>query len=210
MTACKARAVTSHNTGHKHTQLNLKIIAPIDDNFSDDELAFLPFYSLLTADPTNKYTLAALTRSFNIVRHEKSCLWGAIYLATSGTAPHAACATPSPLHHHSPVVLHPVTGIVDMSVVQDILWNLRTWPLEWINWQANNSQRIDVRINPEVNRDDQHNTMSTRILPANERSQFRWNANVFTLDDGSGMQEYDPGAWLSAYWVARYHGILGA
>jgi len=53
--------------------------------------------------------------------------------------------------------------------------------------------------------------MSVRVLPANERSQFRWNHNPFTLDDGAdGMVEYDPGAWLVAYWMARFHNVLGS
>ena len=40
--------------------------------------------------------------------------------------------------------------------------------------------------------------------------QFRWNHNPFTLDGGSGTTEFDPGAWLAPYWMARYHGILSS
>ncbi len=47
------------------------------------------------------------------------------------------------------------------------------------------------------------------ILPCNERSQFRWNADPFDLTDGgSGFNLYDPGAWLLPYWMARYHGLI--
>jgi hypothetical protein len=57
----------------------------------------------------------------------------------------------------------------------------------------------------------QYNTQSVKVLPANERSQFRWNANPFILDGGGdGMSEFDAGSWLTPYWMARYHGILGA
>eukprot|EP00465_Bigelowiella_longifila_P004909 CAMPEP_0185265802 /NCGR_PEP_ID=MMETSP1359-20130426/28859_1 /TAXON_ID=552665 /ORGANISM="Bigelowiella longifila, Strain CCMP242" /LENGTH=63 /DNA_ID=CAMNT_0027855285 /DNA_START=64 /DNA_END=256 /DNA_ORIENTATION=+ len=42
-----------------------------------------------------------------------------------------------------------------------------------------------------------------RVLPANERSQFRWNSNPFALDGGNGRADYDPAAWLLPYgWAA--------
>ena len=46
------------------------------------------------------------------------------------------------------------------------------------------------------------------MLPANERTQLRWNGDPFDLVDGSGYTEYDPGAWLLPYWMARYHGLI--
>ena len=29
------------------------------------------------------------------------------------------------------------------------MWNLRTWPLELIQWPTQNSHRLDIRVNPE-------------------------------------------------------------
>ena len=46
-------------------------------------------------------------------------------------------------------------------------------------------------------------------LPANERCQYRWNANPYLIQDcGSGMSESDPGAWLLPYWMARYYDLI--
>jgi hypothetical protein len=68
-------------------------------------------------------------------------------------------------------------------------------------------------------------------IPANERTQQRWNSNPFeVVGGGSAMSESDPGAWLLPYWVrcnpthhsrahldrtcvpapqmARYHGLI--
>ena len=47
-----------------------------------------------------------------------------------------------------------------------------------------------------------------RVLPANERTQLRWNGNPFTLDSGGSDAEMDPGAWLLPYWMARWIKML--
>ena len=52
------------------------------------------------------------------------------------------------------------------------------------------------------------NTQSERALPANERTQLRWNRNPFLLDSGGAEAEMDPGAWLLPYWMARWIEML--
>jgi hypothetical protein len=55
-----------------------------------------------------------------------------------------------------------------------------------------------------------HN-QATRILPANERLDFRWNENEYEVSaGGDGLLEADPGAFLLPYWMARFHGIIAA
>ena len=46
------------------------------------------------------------------------------------------------------------------------------------------------------------------MVPANERSQGLWNADPYSVSGGSGMDEWDAGAWLLPYWMARYHGLI--
>ncbi len=46
------------------------------------------------------------------------------------------------------------------------------------------------------------------VVPANERTQLRWNANPYDLVGGTGYNEFDPGAWLLPYWIARYHNLI--
>jgi len=114
---------------YQENQLNLKIEAPCDDNFSDSELAFLPFYSYLFFNDSATPMLDALVRSYNFARKERSSLYSSIYLAG--------------------------TGLADMVAASDVLWNLQTWPLEWVDWTTHNSQRLDVYVNPQENRDMQ-------------------------------------------------------
>lgn len=69
--------------------LNLKIESPGDDNFSDDELTFLPFLSFCFS--ANMSSLAAapfsasLDRTWNAVRALRSDLWNAAYIACEGS-----------------------------------------------------------------------------------------------------------------------------
>lgn len=91
----------------------------------------------------------------------------------------------------------------------DLYRNLRTWPWELVDWPVANSQRMDVWLDKRANRNMAYGQEGLRVLPANERTQLRWNSDVYDLDGGSGLQEGDPGAWLLPYWAARYFGLLG-
>ena len=175
-------------------------VCPVGSNFSDDELTFLPFYSMLTACPppsacasllspdARASILAAFERTWGFVRAGRSSLWSAIWLA--------------------------LTGRADADALESLRWNLQTWQLELIEWPVDNSHRQDIVYEPADDRFGRSRTQSSHTrspLPANERSQGRWNANPWDISAaGDGRTEMDPGAWLLPYWLARYHGLLGA
>lgn len=171
--------------------VNLKIQSPCDDNFSDDELSFLPILTLLMTTSSSSLVNPAivekaLARTYSIVRPERSSLWSSIYL---------------------------VGNPEDESIRDDILWNLRTWPLEHINWPLSNQGREDIVYESGVTRFGTVRSDSSHTrppLPANERSQYRWNADPWDVSGsgGDGVSEIDPGAWLLPYWMARYYNIL--
>lgn len=188
--------LTNRTNQYDASMLNAKIEAPGDDNFSDDELTFLPFYTYMTtcSKPEPKRCapcLAALARSFSIARSERSGLWGAV-AAAAGAVPPAEL----PL------------------VADDVRWNLRTWPAEAIEWSVDNSKRLDLVYQRGANRFGKASTNvihSRAPLPADERSQTRWNSNPWDVaPSGTGKVEADVGAWLLPYWMARYHGLLSA
>ena len=70
--------------------LNNKIESPEDNNYSDDELTFLPFltfaYGLARSpNPKLQTTFAAsLERTWQFVRPLRSAPWNAIYVAAGG------------------------------------------------------------------------------------------------------------------------------
>eukprot|EP00940_MAST-03C_sp_MAST-3C-sp2_P002252 g2252.t1 len=189
--------LTNSSNQYDLNLVNLKITSPCDDNFSDDELAFLPFYTLLSVAESvswmNTTTIerveTALSRTFGIARRERSPLWGAIYLATN----------PS------------VVGDDAADILQDIRWGLSTWPLSLRDWNVDNEMRQDIFLENGATRIRSVDT-SHRMgpLPANERLQFRWNADPWDegSNRGTGTVESDPGAWLLPYWMSRYYGFL--
>ena len=86
-----------------------------------------------------------------------------------------------------------------------VIWGLRAWPLELIDWPVYNQERLDLQW-----RGQGEKTRSRRVLPANERRQYRWNADPWEVTDGgNGLREADAGGWLLPYWLARYHGLIG-
>jgi hypothetical protein len=179
--------------GYFENAVNLKIETPSDDNFSDDELGFLAALSFCLAlrDPAAAAAFtqedvalfnASLARSLEVARPERAALWGAVGAACG--APGAALAA------------------------GDVLWNMRTWPLELTDWPANNSHRLDVALDPDATGRATPGEEGLSVLPANERAQCRWNSDVYDLDGGSGMDECDPGAFLLMYWLSRWAGLL--
>eukprot|EP00048_Salpingoeca_helianthica_P016190 m.230913 g.230913 ORF g.230913 m.230913 type:complete len:790 (-) comp18190_c0_seq1:367-2736(-) len=179
------RDLTSPTNHYATNTINAKIESPDDDNYSDDELTFLPYYTLFTAaaGPDDSVLRSGLQRTWRAVRSLRSNLWNAIYIAVDGTS-------------------------AEQSDVDSIAWNLRTWPLEMISWPVRNSHRRDLRFDIDADRFGKLNGDSVRVLPANERLQERWNGNPHDLDGGNGLTETDPGAWLLPYWLARYHGLI--
>ena len=192
------RELTNATNAFGTNLLNAKIASPVDDNFSDDQLTFMPYYSLLvtgTDDAARRApALASLERTWRISRSGRSDLWAAIYMAATGTAPEAD--------------------------VESMLWTLRAWPLELINWNTSNDQRVDLDYQRDACGARRANcTFTSRVLPANERSQYMWNADPFDTRSVQiwnneparrhpGMNEEDPGAWLLPFWLARFHGLV--
>jgi hypothetical protein len=176
--------------------VNQKITFPRDDNYSDDELAFLPYFTYFFTTKSSRqggrsaleeqmmdYVTLSLQRAWRVVGREKSALWATIYAYAMDLAS-------------------------DPELTEAVVWNLRTWPLELVEWNTTNSHRLDVTFNPEQDRNFRSDSQSVRVLPANERTQLRWNGNPYTLDSGGGETEMDPGAWLLPYWMARWIKML--
>jgi len=157
--------------------INQKITQPSDDNFSDDELAFLPYFTYIWAqqpEMQQEFQLS-IERAWRIRKAGKSSLWNMIYGST---------------------------GVQDFQL-QDAIETLQQWPLEQINWPVKNSERKDVRLNPDLDRS--HSNQSVNLLHYDEILMGRWNGNMFELDGGDGHGEVDPSAWLLPYWLGRYY-----
>ena len=171
---------------HKYHLLtrNQKIMVPGAINHSDDELAFLSYYPLLTyeKDPALlEVYRQSLERSWLIERPERNPLWNVIYAAGSGASEFDRAES--------------------IRTLQEI-------PMDLIQWTVRNSHRRDVPTDPT---DDRHKRLQALIvLPYDELPMSKWNGNPYRLDGGNGGRSEDDGAYfLLPYWMGRHHGFFG-
>lgn len=85
--------------------------------------------------------------------------------------------------------------------------HLRSWPLDLRVWSYQNSQRSDLRTPPGY----VALKGGTRTFPPRETEPLRWDHWLMQADGGTGGRDVvEPGAWLLAYWMGRYHGFIAA
>jgi len=171
---------------HKYHLLtrNQKIMVPGHINHSDDELAFLSYYPLLSyeTDPKLREVYQqSLERSWQIERPERNPLWNFIYAV--------GCEAKEFDKDES------------VRTLQEI-------PMDQIDWTVKNSHREDVPLDPF---NDRHKRPQALIvLPYDELPMSKWNGNPYNLDGGNGGRSEDDGAYfLLPYWMGRYHKLIG-
>ncbi len=152
-------------------------------NYSDEELAMLPFYCVFRYEKDPNLLAAyrrALDEWWKNIRREANPLWTFIYL----------------------------TGRADAKVdLPATVWTLYRTPMDTIKWTVRNSQRADMSWASAVDRFGRREALN--LLPPDERPVMRWNSNPFNVDGGSeGLEEDDGAAFLLPYWLGRYHGFL--
>jgi hypothetical protein len=167
-----------------HYLLNVitqKQLPPFDVNHSDDELAFLGYYTLMryeTEPEHRRVLMLSLERSWRVARPERAALFNMVYGAVSSKP----------------------------CDVAETVQTLQEWPWDLRHWTIQNSQRTDIQITPDsrLTRPE-----SVETLPYSERRVMQWSDNPFALDGGEdGLREYDGAAFLLPYWMGRYWKLL--
>ncbi|MEP7338529.1 MAG: transcriptional regulator, partial [Acidobacteriota bacterium] len=163
---------------------NQKINYPGRVNHSDDELAFLSYYPLLSYETDPKLRevyLDSLERAWQVERPERNPLWNFIYAAGSGAKEFDRADS--------------------LSTLQEI-------PMDLIEWTVTNSHRLDVPRDLLSDRFDKKQALI--VLPYDELPMTKWNGNPYRLDGGNGGRSEDDGAYfLLPYWMGRYHKLIG-
>jgi len=180
---------------------------PGSGNQSDDEMAFMCYYSLLryAPDPQLKAQIQlSLARYAANEFPEMNPLFNFIW-AAQGLA-----ATAPTVWGEVPVA--PWSGWLE-----DSLATLRGLSLDRVNWSMRNSQRLDVRpLSAQANFDSnglaaraRGSLDNGRVIPVENRYVAHWNTDPWRLDhDGSG-NELAPGtAFLLPYYLGLYHGFI--
>ncbi len=85
--------------------------------------------------------------------------------------------------------------------------HLREWPLDLRVWSFANSHRTDLRTPPGLHAPKG----GIRAFSPREHQPMRWDAWTMQEDGGTGGNDVaEPGGWLVAYWMGRYHGYITA
>jgi hypothetical protein len=153
-------------------------------NHSDDQMAFMMYYALMTLEKDSdirRVLLQSMERSWKVERPEHSPFFNFVYGVTTGHA----CD-------------------VEASVA-----TLQDWPWELIDWQVDNSRRMDVTFR-SVPWESRTKVETETALPISERPLMRWNGNPYEVSGGSmeGRNEEDGSAWLLPYYMGRYYGLI--
>ena len=169
--------------------VNAKITLPSDDNYSDDELTFLPYLTWIWAErqspnvtfkvPLKPFFDKSIERTWRIVSDYNPTLWALITFL------------------HDP-------SLISEQVINKNIETLKQWPMDHINWPIDNSKRLDVIFSKDVGRMGS-SFESFTLLPRNQLDCPRYNCDPFNLSpQGDGKSESDPGAFLSSYWMMRW------
>jgi hypothetical protein len=149
-------------------------------NHSDDEMYFLAYWQLFPYalnDTLKEHFRYAIKDHWNILRPEKNPLWNFCYA---------------------------MTGASEFDLEESV-WTLKEWPLDMIQFKAENSHRKDiVQLEPNF-----MGQTTTEVLPPDERPELKHNRSSFKLDTGDRQSELSPGdTYLLPYWMGRYLGLI--
>lgn len=152
-------------------------------NYSDEELAMLPFYLLFRyeRDQRLRYLYqSALDQWWENIQRERNPLWTFIY------------ATAKPLPR---------------PLLEQAVHTLYRIPMDLIKWRVDNSWRKDIVWAGAADRFGRREALTW--LPPDERPVMKWNGNPFVVSGGSDGRGEDDGAFfLLPYWLGRYHHFI--
>jgi hypothetical protein len=152
-------------------------------NHSDDEMAWLEYYHLLLYPDEDErlrwqYRYSA-TRSMRPEIPERSPFFNFVFAL------------------HAPQWAHVADGVD----------TLRRWPLDLRQFEARNSHRDDVIVDPRSSR-HRHKTLLEPVR-IDERVPSKWNHDPYVADGGGDGRHEESGAeWLLPYWMAVYHKLI--
>ena len=152
-------------------------------NYSDEELAMLPFYLIFRYEK-HPARLAvyreAMEAWWQNIQRERNPLWMFIYQTG-----------------------HPERRI-DMAPAAYTLYRI---PMDLLNWAVDNTWRKDIEWSARQDRFGRREALTW--LPPDERPTMKWNGNPFVVTGGgAGTSEDDGAFFLLPYWMGRYHKFL--
>jgi len=96
------------------------------------------------------------------------------------------------------------SGDVD---VDGAIQTLKDFPIDWRNWDFDNSHRLDAEVDQWTERFGR--PIFTRVFPYDEIRVMKWNKNPYAISiAGNGQRSTVPTPFLIAYWMQRYYQMI--
>jgi hypothetical protein len=182
---------------------------PGSGNQSDDEMAFMCYYTLLRCSKDEKLK--------NLVRYSFFTYW-------TNEAPEM-----NPFFNYA-YAAHAldrnITNLWGRYTIapwpgwdEDSIAALRGFPLDRLNWPSHNSHRLDiVKLGRQKSKDlyePEHSARGHRtngkVLPIENRHFNHWNTDPWHLDYGGAGNELAAGTvFLLPYYMGMYHGFIAS
>jgi hypothetical protein len=194
--------------GYAHNAMYPKVQnGPGSGNQSDDEMAFMCFYSLLkySKDETLKNMMRWSFYQYWVNEApEMNPFFNFAYASQNVDAASSVWG---------PLAVKPWPGWHE-----DAMATLYGFPLDRLNWSFHNSHRLDVVFLPRVRSGDLASPdqprqrgylVSGKVLPVENRHFNHWNTDPWQLDYGGSGDELAAGTvFLLPYYMGLYHGFI--
>ena len=180
---------------------------PGSGNQSDDEMAFMGYYTLLRCskdDALKAQIRSSFFRYWANEAPEMNPFFNFAYAAHS-----LGASTVNPYGRFS---LQPWS-----HWQEDAMATLRGFPLDRLNWPLRNSHRLDIELlGPqqasdlyEPERGGRGHRVNGKVLPVENRHFNHWNTDPWELDYGGQGNELAAGTvFLLPYYMGLYHGFI--
>ncbi len=173
-------------------------------NQSDDEMAFMNYYHLISYEKDAGLKKTWLRSLYDYWQLEKAEL-NPFFNFIAGKLLTGAKWTDA----YGDFDLTPGGPWLDQSVD-----TLKRFPINLVDWGQTNANRLDiVKLSPYLRPDDDAEKFgmlrSGTVLPVDERTVTHWNTDPYRLDQGgSGLGEADGTSFLLPYWMGRYFALI--
>ena len=193
--------------------MNARITALDDINYSDDQLAYLPYYVHLVhsenAADLDPGMLCSFLRTWAVSGQEYSALYAGIHSAVLKSV------RPELISKCGAGVS---VGDIGAAVEEDrcnVVWDLQTMQMDFFAWDTDLTLRddfvmFDIPSDYSGGRPNGGSVPSRRRpLPLNERSRLNWAGSPTAAKvTGGGLSATDPGMFILGYYLALYHGLI--
>jgi hypothetical protein len=194
------RTLTSDENHYLTNIVNAFITMPEDYNHSDNELLFLAYFTYACGLLNNPYIsqlhpltrdafLLSIQRSYYFLRNEGDSLYIYMFYAM-----HDMLGATVPAEFDR---------VGDLAAARA---ELARWPMDVVEWPVSNLDRVDLRIDPNLDRSFQK--QSAYPFPSDGRSCLFWNCSPYDLTGGSGHSQRAGSPWMLPFWLGRAFGYL--